>query len=67
MLNSKRQLVVLTLCVLLSNKKSLEIAHVPKMELGIRNWTHQLTEVRKPQTDIPIPISNFFREPFIPI
>ena len=41
-LDSKRQLVVLALLVLLSNKKSLEMAHVAKMELGIRNLTHQL-------------------------
>ena len=32
MLDSKRQLVVLAFHVLLSNKKSLEMAYVPKME-----------------------------------
>ena len=36
-LDSKRQLVVLVLCILISNKKSLEMAHVPKMKLDIRN------------------------------
>ena len=41
-LDSKRRLVVLVLWVLLSNKNSLETAQVPKMEIGIRNWTHQL-------------------------
>ena len=41
-IDSKRQLVVLTLHMLFSNKKRLEMAHVPKIELGIRNWTHQL-------------------------
>ena len=41
-LDSKRWLVVLALSVLLSNKKSHEVAHMPKMELGMRNWTHQL-------------------------
>ena len=35
-LDSKRQLVVLALRVLISNKKSLKMAHVPKTELGIR-------------------------------
>ena len=38
-LDSMRRLVVLALHVLLSNKKSLEIAHMPNMELRIRNWT----------------------------
>ena len=38
MLDSKRQLVVLTLHILLSNKKSLEMVHIPKMELGIKYW-----------------------------
>ena len=28
--------------ILLSNKKSLEMSHMPKMELGLRNWAHQL-------------------------
>ena len=37
-LDSKRRLVVLALRILLSNKKSLEIAYMSKMELGIRNW-----------------------------
>ena len=37
-LDSKRRLEVLALRVLLSNKKSLEMAHMPKMELEIRNW-----------------------------
>ena len=32
---------VLALHILLSKKLSLEKAHVPTMELGIRNWTHQ--------------------------
>ena len=41
-LDSKRWLMVLVLRVLLSNKKSLEMAHMPIMELGMRNWTHQL-------------------------
>ena len=36
-LDFKRRLVVLALLVLLSNKKSLEMAHVPKIELGKRN------------------------------
>ena len=35
-------LVLEALNVLLSNKKSLELALMPKLELGIRNWTHQL-------------------------
>ena len=30
--------MVLMLRILLSNKKILEMGHVPKMELGIRNW-----------------------------
>ena len=38
MLNSKRMLNVLMLCILLSNKKSLKMVHMQKMELGIRNW-----------------------------
>ena len=41
-LHSKRQPVVLALRILVSNKKSLEMVHVPKMELELRNWTHQL-------------------------
>ena len=38
MLDSKRRLVVLAFCVLLSSKKSLEMVHVPKMELGKKYW-----------------------------
>ena len=37
MLDSKRQLVVLTLRILLIKKKSLEMVHVRKLELGISN------------------------------
>ena len=42
MLDSKRRLVVLMLCILLSNKKSVEMAYMSKMELGIEIRTHQL-------------------------
>ena len=36
-LDSKRWLVVFALRVLLSNKNSLEMVNMPKMEVGIRN------------------------------
>ena len=39
LLDSKRRLMVLMLHVLLNNNKSLEIAYMPNMELGIRNWS----------------------------
>ena len=41
-LYSKRRLVVLALRILLSNKKSLELPHMAKIEIRIRNW-HSLT------------------------
>ena len=37
------------------------------MTYGIQYAALLYLSVRKPQTDIPIPISNFFREPYIPI
>ena len=42
-LDSKRRLMVLAFRVLLSNRKSLEMAYISKMELGKRKiGTHQL-------------------------
>ena len=33
----------------------------------MENWKTRVEFLRKPQTDIPIPVSNFFRAPYIPI